>query len=184
MDDWGIDICVACSNKCLEAPPGLSILSVGPRAWDLVDRHKLMHHGWYLDLRTWRSYAKTWASWHPCPITMPTNLIMALLTTLRKISRTGLLAHIAKHSRACFFVRTELRNLGFKMLVPDEFAAPTATAVMPRPEFTAAELIAWGAGAKNLHHRRNWGVIRKNLSRGSLGQSYYRLLPYRFLCRS
>ena len=102
-----------------------------------------MHHGWYLDLRTWRSYAKTWASWHPCPITMPTNLIMALLTTLRKISRTGLLAHIAKHSRACFFVRTELRNLGFKMLVPDEFAAPTATAVMPRPEFTAAELIAW-----------------------------------------
>jgi alanine-glyoxylate transaminase/serine-glyoxylate transaminase/serine-pyruvate transaminase len=143
VDDWGIDLCVASSNKCLETPPGLALISISERAWDLVDRHAHTHHGWYLDLRTWRTYAKTWASWHPCPITMPTNLILALLTTLRKISRTGLLAHIAKHARACHAVRTGLRNLGFNMLVPDVFAAPTATAVVPRREFTAAEMITW-----------------------------------------
>lgn len=174
VDDWGIDMCVASSNKCLETPPGISIISVGPRAWDLLDRHECTHHGWYLDLRTWRNYAKspTWASWHPCPITMPTNIILALLASLRKISKFGLLAHIAKHSRACFMVRTELRNLGFQMFVPDKFAAPTATAVLPRPEFTAAEMIAWLEQEKKICITGGIGELSGRIFRvGHLGKA-------------
>lgn len=33
VDDWGIDVCVTASNKCLEAPPGLALISVGRRGW-------------------------------------------------------------------------------------------------------------------------------------------------------
>jgi alanine-glyoxylate transaminase/serine-glyoxylate transaminase/serine-pyruvate transaminase len=143
VDAWGIDVCVVASNKCLEAPPGLAIMSVGPRAWDLVGRHARTNHGWYLDLRTWRWYEKNWGSWHPTPVTMPTNNIMALRTSLLKIAKVGLEEHIAKHGRACRTVRAGLRKLGFELLVPDEFAAPTSTAARPRPEFTATELIQW-----------------------------------------
>jgi alanine-glyoxylate transaminase/serine-glyoxylate transaminase/serine-pyruvate transaminase len=143
VDAWAIDVCVTASNKCLEAPPGLALISVGPRAWDLIGRHTRTNHGWYLDLRTWRWYAENWGNWHPTPITMPTNTIMALRTSLLKIAEVGLSAHIAKHARACQIVRSGLRKLGFELLVTDEFAAPTATAVKQRREFTAAELIQW-----------------------------------------
>jgi len=143
VDAWGIDVCVTASNKCLETPPGLAIISVSPRTWDMVGRHPRTNHGWYLDLRVWRWYSENWGHWHPAPITMPTNTIMALRTSLLKIQKVGLEAHIAKHMRACRAVRSGLRKLGFELLVADEFAAPTATAVKTRPEFTAAELIEW-----------------------------------------
>ncbi|MGA2263789.1 MAG: aminotransferase class V-fold PLP-dependent enzyme, partial [Acidobacteriota bacterium] len=106
VDDWAVDVCVTASNKCLEAPPGLAIISVGPRAWDMVARHAKTNHGWYLDLRTWRWYAENWGNWHPAPITMPTNIIMALRASLRKIAAVGLAAHVEKHARACQTVRT------------------------------------------------------------------------------
>ena len=143
VDAWGIDVCVTASNKCLEAPPGLAILSVGPRAWDLVNRHAQTHHGWYLDLRTWRWYAENWGHWHPAPITMPTGNILALRTSLLKIAKVGLNAHIAKHAHASRFVRTKMKEWDFELPVADAYAAPTATAVRPRPEFTAAEIIQW-----------------------------------------
>ena len=102
VDEWGIDVCVTASNKCLEAPPGLSLISVDRRAWELVnERSTATGHGWYLDLKTWRWYAENWGSWHPAPVTMPTNLILALRASLRKIAAAGLDAHIAKHKRAC-----------------------------------------------------------------------------------
>ncbi len=172
VDAWGIDVCVTCSNKCLEAPPGLAILSVGPRAWDLVNRHARTHHGWYLDLRTWRWYAENWSGFHPTPITMPTNNVMALRTSLLKIAKTGLSAHIAKHLRARNSVRTELQNLGFKMLVPDEYAAPTATAVWPRPEFTAPDLIEWLATERGLHIAGGIGELAGKIIRvGHVGKA-------------
>jgi len=143
VDDWDIDLCVAASNKCLETPPGLAIISVSPRAWEMAGRYPRTNHGWYLDLRIWRWYAENWGHWHPAPITMPTHTILALRTSLLKIQKIGLAAHIAKHARACRAVRAGLRKRGFELLVAEEFAAPTATAVKARPEFTAAELIEW-----------------------------------------
>ncbi len=150
VDAWGIDVCVTASNKCLEAPPGLALISVGERAWGIVNQRARTNHGWYLDLRTWRWYAEHWGAWHPAPVTMPTNLILALRTSLLKISEVGLAAHQAKHGRACRAVRSGLRNLGFEMFVPDEFAATTATAAKPRNEFTAADLIQWLASERRL----------------------------------
>ncbi len=81
-DEWGIDICVTTPNKCLEALPGIGFISVSPRAWELVDSHPQVNHGWYLNLKTWRQYATEWGSWHPTPVTLPTNVILALHTSL------------------------------------------------------------------------------------------------------
>jgi alanine-glyoxylate transaminase/serine-glyoxylate transaminase/serine-pyruvate transaminase len=172
VDDWGIDVCVTASNKCLEAPPGLALISVGPKAWELVDRHAGTNHGWYLDLRTWRWYAANWGHWHPAPITMPTNNIMALRASLLKIAKAGLPAHIAKHGRACRIVRDGLRKLGFELVVADEFAAPTATAVWPRKEFTAAELIQWLEAERGICIGGGIGELAGKIFRvGHLGKS-------------
>src|SRR5512143_1146588 len=39
VDAWGLDVCVTAANKCLECPPGLALVSVSPRAWEIVNSH-------------------------------------------------------------------------------------------------------------------------------------------------
>ena len=130
-DEWGIDICVTTPNKCLEAVPGMGFISVSPRAWQLVDSHAQTNHGWYLNLKTWRKYATEWGAWHPTPVTLPTNIILAVRTSLLKIVEMGLEAHFEKYRWASNAVRQGLRNMGYDMFVKDEYASPIVTGVCP-----------------------------------------------------
>lgn len=140
VDAWEIDVCVTVANKCLECPPGLALISVGPRAWEWVDRRGEEGKGWYLNLRTWRYYAIDWAEWHPYPVTLPTNNILGLKVSLERILAEGLEAHFARYRRAAQTVRRGLEALGFEMLVEEAFASPIATAIRGRPEFRVREL--------------------------------------------
>jgi alanine-glyoxylate transaminase/serine-glyoxylate transaminase/serine-pyruvate transaminase len=143
VDEWGIDVCVTTPNKCLEALPGIGFISVSPSAWKLVDSHGQTNHGWFLSLKTWRKYATEWGSWHPTPVTLPTNIILALRTSLQKIVAMGLEAHFEKYRLASHAVRLGLRNLGYEMFVKDEYASPIVTGVCRRPEFELSELTSW-----------------------------------------
>jgi alanine-glyoxylate transaminase / serine-glyoxylate transaminase / serine-pyruvate transaminase len=143
VDEWGIDVCVTTPNKCLEALPGMGFISVSKRAWGLVDSHENTAHGWYLNLKTWRQYATEWGAWHPTPVTLPTNIILALRTSLLKIMEMGLEAHFAKYLHASQAVRQGLRALGFEMFVADECASPIVTGVCRRPEFELSEMSQW-----------------------------------------
>jgi alanine-glyoxylate transaminase/serine-glyoxylate transaminase/serine-pyruvate transaminase len=143
VDEWGIDICVTTPNKCLEAVPGIGFISVSPRAWELVDSHSNPNHGWYLNLKTWRQYATEWGSWHPTPVTLPTNVILALRSSLLKIMADGLEAHFEKYRHASKAVRQGLRKIGYEMFIDDEYASPVVTGVRRRPEFEVSELSHW-----------------------------------------
>ncbi len=133
VDEWGIDVCVTVSNKCLGSPPGLVPLSVSQRAWDQMDRKRGRAHGWYLNLLTWKDYATNWASWHPYPTTLPTNNIMALLTCLRRILDGGLEAQYDRHLQAAQTVRARLAQLGFELFTPQACTSPLITAVCGLP---------------------------------------------------
>ncbi len=181
-DAWGIDVCVTAANKCLETPPGVAFISVSPRAWELVDSHSGAGHGWYLNLRTWRKYAAEWSSWHPYPVTLPTNNIVGLRTSLRKIVSGGLQAHIAKYARASRIVRAGLRNVGFEMFVPDEYAAPIATAVRARPEFEVSELMKWLSAERGMAIGGGLGELTGKIFRvGHLGKAATREFLLDFL---
>ncbi|MGA2532741.1 MAG: alanine--glyoxylate aminotransferase family protein [Candidatus Aminicenantales bacterium] len=172
VDAWGIDVCVTAANKCLEALPGVGFVSVGPRAWELIDSRPTAGHGWYLDLRTWRTYAREWGSWHPSPVTMPVNVILAARAAMRRIVDGGLDAHFAKYVRASRAVRAGLRNIGFEMFVPDEYAAPVVTAVRARPEFEVAELIKWLADERGIALGGGLGELAGRIFRvGHLGKA-------------
>jgi alanine-glyoxylate transaminase/serine-glyoxylate transaminase/serine-pyruvate transaminase len=132
VDKWGIDVCVTVCNKCLACPPGVAPMSVSQRAWDQVDRKGGRAHGWYLNLSTWKDYAVRWP-WHPYPITLPTNNIVALLTSLRRILDMGLEAYYERHVQAAQVVRTGLRRLGFQMFTAEAYASPLLTAVYGLP---------------------------------------------------
>ncbi len=143
VDEWGIDVCVTTPNKCLEALPGIGFISTSPRAWELVDSQPQKAHGWYLNLSTWRQYSREWGSWHPTPVTLPTNIILALRTSLLKISKMGLEAHFEKYQQASQAVRRGLRQLGFEMFVNDAYASPVVTGVCAHPQFEVTEMSNW-----------------------------------------
>jgi len=150
VDAWGIDVCGTATNKCLECPPGLTLISISPRAWEQVDQVENRHHGWYLNLKTWRQYRADWGAWHPSPVTLPTNNVLGLRVSLRKIVAEGLEARFARFVRISRAVRKGLGNVGFEMFVPDEFASPLTTAVKARPEFPVSEMLRWLAEERGI----------------------------------
>src|SRR5690606_26463487 len=57
VDEWDLDVVCTSSNKALEVPPGLGIISVSPRAWEIIESKKeRSHRSWYLNLSTWKTY--------------------------------------------------------------------------------------------------------------------------------
>lgn len=172
VDDWGIDICVTTPNKCLEALPGVGIMSISPRAWEMVEKHTDNGHGWYLNLKTWREFAIGWGSWHPSPVTMPTNIILAMRTSLQNIKNVGLEAHYAKFRYASQAMRSGLSNVGFEMFVPQEYAAPMTTGVKARPEFEVAEMLKWLVAERGIAAGGGLGTLSGKIFRvGHLGKA-------------
>lgn len=133
VDEWGIDACVTVSNKCLAGPAGLAPVAVSQRAWEEMDGMGDGAHGWYLNLRTWKEYAVRWADWHPYPMTLPTNNIVALLTSLRRILEGGLERHYERHVKAARTVRAGLERLGFELLTAEAYTSPLITTVCRLP---------------------------------------------------
>ncbi len=172
-DDWGVDVCVTGPNKCFEAVPGVSFISVGQRAWELVDAYPSgSAHGWFLDLRTWRKYEQEWGSWHPSPVTLPSNCILAVLTSLRKIAARGLPAHFARYKRASQAVRAGLQNVGFEMFVEDDSASTIVTGVKARPEFEISELVKYLTEEHNMAIGGGLGSLAGKIFRvGHLGKA-------------
>jgi len=128
MDDWGIDLCASASQKCLGAPPGLTPVAAGPRAWEAIDRNPCKGHGWYLNLRTWRQYAVDWGDWHPFPVTMATNNVLALRTSLHHLLDEGLETRLNRYQALARHLRDGLRRIGMPPYTPDELMAPVLTA--------------------------------------------------------
>lgn len=172
VDEWGIDVCATTPNKCLEALPGIGFISVSPRAWKLVDSHIQTDHGWYLNLKTWRQYATEWAAWHPTPVTLPTNIILALRISLLKIIEMGLETHFEKYRRASNVVRAGLRSIGFEMFVKDEYASPIVTGVYSRPEFELSEMSQWLVDQREIAIGGGLGELSGRMFRvGHLGKA-------------
>lgn len=114
VDRYGIDVLVTGTQKGLEAPPGLGILALGPGGRARVDSRKDRPQSWYLDLKVWDWYRTEWGSWHPHPVTMPTNLFLALAASIERISEAGLEAWVAQRADLAKRCREGLRDLGLE----------------------------------------------------------------------
>lgn len=114
VDGMGIDCVVTGTQKGFEAPPGLGILALGARGRARVMARSQRPESWYLDLHTWDWYRREWGAWHPHPVTMPTNLVAALMSSMTRILDVGLDAWIARRADLAKRCREGLRNLGLE----------------------------------------------------------------------
>jgi alanine-glyoxylate transaminase / serine-glyoxylate transaminase / serine-pyruvate transaminase len=114
VDEMGLDAIVTGSQKGLEGPPGLGIIALGRRGRDRVEARSVRPDSFYLDLKTWDRYRDEWGAWHPHPVTMPSNLVLALSASVRRILETGLQTWVGQRADLAKRCREGLLALGLE----------------------------------------------------------------------
>jgi len=165
MDEWCIDLCASASQKCLGAPPGLAPLAVGQRGWEFIDRDERKNHGWYTDLRVWRQYATDWADWHPFPVTMATNNIMALRTSLEQLLQEGIPQRLERYHQLALRLRAGWRKIGFQPFTSDELMVPVLTAVYGLPGVPTTRIVDYMAEEHKIKISGGLGVLKDKIFR-------------------
>lgn len=123
LDDWGVDVAVSGSQKCLMSPPGLSFVALGPRGWARVEEVRTPRY--YLDLRAYRKSGRQ-EQW---PYTQAVGLVRAVGAALDMIFEEGLEHVYARHRLLREMVRSAVRAMGLEPWVEDRYASPTLTAL-------------------------------------------------------
>jgi alanine-glyoxylate transaminase/serine-glyoxylate transaminase/serine-pyruvate transaminase len=126
VDETGIDAVYSGTQKCLSCPPGLSPISLGPRAMEALSRRKSPVASWYLDLTMVREY---WGATRKYHHTAPVNMIYALREALRIIAEEGLEARWSRHDLNHRALVAGLEAMGLEMLVPEGERLPMLNAV-------------------------------------------------------
>lgn len=114
VDKNGIDIAYSCTQKGLSCPPGLSPITISPRAWEHIQQRKPPIQAWYLDLRLLEQYYDGNHVYHHTP---PTTLFYALQQGLALIEEEGLDNRWERHHRAHERLVAGLEKIGFVLPV-------------------------------------------------------------------
>jgi aspartate aminotransferase-like enzyme len=148
VDEWGIDLCCTSSQKAVNAPQGVAIVSVSPKAWKVMEERKTPIYSLCLDLLYWRHYhqgvRQAQAHWYDEGPSDPALshykaahgpsqsyvLMKALKASLDEIMEEGLENVLRRHKVASRALRAGIRAMGLQTLASEENAAPDATCVV------------------------------------------------------
>ncbi|HVB35553.1 MAG TPA: alanine--glyoxylate aminotransferase family protein [Patescibacteria group bacterium] len=116
VDGSRLDICFSGSQKALGTPPGLSPITVGPRAEEILRSRKTKVQSWYFDLTTTMKYWGKERTYHHTP---PISIIYAFREALRMIMEEGLEAGWERHRSNHHALVVGLEAMGLKLFVTD-----------------------------------------------------------------
>lgn len=126
-DAWGIDACYSGTQKCLSCPPGLSPLTLSPRALEAIKGRKGKVQSWYLDLSMIADYwAEGKRAYHH---TAPISMVYALREALRLVLEEGLEPRFARHRRNSAALMAGLAALGCTPQAQEGHRLPTLNCV-------------------------------------------------------
>jgi alanine-glyoxylate transaminase / serine-glyoxylate transaminase / serine-pyruvate transaminase len=97
VDKERLDVVFSGSQKALSAPPGMSPITVSPRAEEVMSNRKSKVQSWYFDITTAMAYWGQGRLYHHTP---PISLIYALREAMRIAMEEGLETRWRRH-RAC-----------------------------------------------------------------------------------
>jgi len=114
VDENGIDIAYSCSQKGLGCPPGLSPLTVSPRALDRLKERRTPVQSFYLDLRL----LDTFYTGHKYHHTASATMCYALREGLAIVAEEGLEARWERHRKNHEAFVAGIEAMGLSMHVP------------------------------------------------------------------
>ena len=128
VDRQRIDICFSGSQKAISAPPGMSPITVSPRAEEAFRNRKSKVQSWYFDLSTAMNFWGKDRLYHHTP---PISLIYALREAMRMVMEEGLEARWARHKLNQQALIAGVEAMGLKLLVENpKDRLTTVTGVM------------------------------------------------------
>ena len=134
-DAWGLDVVVAGSQKALMTPPGLSVVTVSPAAWERSESATLPR--FYLDWKSMQDALATGST----PFTPAVTIVSALDVALGMLLESGLDEAFVRHAalgRAC---REGAKAMGLELFSPDEERSAVVTAIYTPDGVDARELV-------------------------------------------
>ena len=116
VDANGIDVAYSCTQKGLSAPPGLSPMTISPRAQERLKQRKQVNRSWYFDLSLISDYLTVSHRYHH---TASATLFYALHESLAIIEEEGLALRQQRHQNAHQRFVEGVERLGLVMHVAE-----------------------------------------------------------------
>ncbi|MGI6492494.1 MAG: alanine--glyoxylate aminotransferase family protein [Peptococcaceae bacterium] len=132
VDEWQVDMLCTASQKALMLPPGLSMISVSDKAWEIVNNNKAPR--FYFSLPAAK---KVYGEWNT-PYTPAVTLFYGLEAALDMMEAEGLDNVYARHGLLARAARAAIKALGLRLL-PEERCASNALTAFWGPEGIAAD---------------------------------------------
>ena len=126
VDEWGIDVCYSCTQKGISVPPGLSPITVSPKAMDVLRSRKTQVQSFYLDLLKLEKY---WGEERVYHHTAPASMLYALREGLRIVFEEGLEPRFERHQALGDRLKMEVEGFGFKQFAQEGYRLPMLTSV-------------------------------------------------------
>jgi len=124
VEEWQIDFCVAASQKCLAGPPGMSMVSVSDRAWEVVNSMKPRSH--YFNLKL---YKRFFLERRQPPFTPAVPIFIAVNEALKLLKEEGIENRIKRHRICAEAFYRAFEAMGLKCYAKPEFRSNTVIAV-------------------------------------------------------
>jgi alanine-glyoxylate transaminase / serine-glyoxylate transaminase / serine-pyruvate transaminase len=131
VDKQRLDIVFSGSQKALSAPPGMSPITISPRAEEVLRNRKTKVQSWYFDLTTAMNYWGKDRLYHHTP---PISLIYALREAMRLTIEEGLEIRWERHRINQQALIAGVEAMGLELLVKD----PTERLVTVTPVMVPA----------------------------------------------
>jgi aspartate aminotransferase-like enzyme len=122
VDEWGVDMCITGSQKCIAAPPGLALLSVGPRVVEFLKGSPPRTR--YFDIPRYLEYGVRGET----PFTPALPLYYALDEALAELLEEGLAKRVERHDRMSSLIYDGLAKQGLKPVAERSVRSKTVIA--------------------------------------------------------
>ena len=140
VDEWGIDIAIAGTQKCVSVPSGLSLITYNDRAGEAInaryqkelglsktDRNSRHINNNYLDLSQLERY---WSEERINHHTEATSMIFALHEGLRLLCNEGIQSSFARHSLNDQAIQAGVTAMGLEIYGDSQTKMPTVTPIL------------------------------------------------------
>lgn len=124
VDELGVDVCIASTQKCLGLPPGMAVCSFSEKAVEAAKQVEF--RGLYLDLLDLYNYIKK--SDYQYPSTPSLSHMFALDFQLDRILEEGMDNRFARHREMAAMVRSWAKER-FELFPHEAHASNTVTAI-------------------------------------------------------
>lgn len=137
VDKWGVDICIASTQKCLGLPAGMAVCSISPKALEAAKQ--VEHRGFYFDLL--KLYETIQKKDHQYPSTPSISHMFALDYQLDRIFEEGPENRFARHGELAAVARGWAKR-HFALFADEAHASVTLTTVENTRGISVADLNA------------------------------------------